>query len=504
MALANFFNKAALAASQILNGYDRENFEKRLMAAPVELAFDKKAVHSSEGAATLDLTIRLLARLYPKLIINPLDIDSEACGKALERLAKSINQDIEIAQEIPLATIVVGDTEVKRTNKVFYIGADNWTVIFSARHVVPIGNSQNPFAAGATACFGAANVFRTVFRDQLNKGDTDGDFRLSLLNFESEPPVGDFSIDNTIISIHEALLVGLGAIGNGTLWSLSRLKNIQGKIQIIDHEKIELSNLQRYVLATQNDRDKYKVTLCDNFNQNGIFQPFQGDWKEFLAKRKDWNLPLTMLAVDSAKDRIGIQSSLPIHTINAWTQPSDLGISRHFDFINDACVSCIYPPRVGGQSDSELIAGALGLLQEEPIIRTLVYNNSPLDEAWIKKITCVKGIPFEKLQPYIGFPILDFYHNVLCGGLLMTDQDNSHTETPMAFQSALAGILLASELVIHVTKLRPIKLDAMTRINLLQPLTKYLNEPLIKTTITNCICHDEDYKLQYKAKYNIK
>lgn len=503
MALANFFNKTALAASQILNGYDRENFEKKLMAAPVEIAFDRTAVHSSEGTATLDLTTRLLARLYPKLIINPLDADSETCRQVLEHLAKSINPEIELCEEVPFATIVVGDTAVDRKENVFYVGSDNWTVYFSAGHVVPSGNSQIPFAAGAAACFGVANIFRTAFKDQLPKGDIDEDFALSLINFESNPLECDFAIDDKIINVGESFLIGLGAIGNGTLWALTRLKNLLGKIHIIDHEKIELSNLQRYVLATQEDDGKYKITLCNKYNPVGIFLPFQGNWVEFLAKRQDWKLPLVMLAVDSAKDRIAIQSSLPRQIINAWTQPSDLGISRHSDFLNEACVVCIYPPRIGGKSDSELIAGALGLLHEEPAIRTLVYNNSPLNEGWIRKIAEAKDHPYETLQPYIGLPISEFYHDVLCGGLVMTDADNRHTETPMAFQSALAGILLASEFVISAANLRTTRIDPITRINLLQPLTKYLNEPLLKTTLFNCVCHDEDFKHQYTEKYKI-
>ena len=71
----------------------------------------------------------------------------------------------------------------------------------------------------------------------------------------------------------------------------------------------------------------------------------------------------------------------------------------------------------------------------------------------------------------------------------------------MAFQSALAGILLASELVLHVSGLRIKNIETMTRINLLKPLSEYLNEPFAKNQNVACICSDNDFKMAYNAKY---
>jgi hypothetical protein len=61
MALANFFDKTALAASQILQGYDRTEFESKLNAITIEIAFDSKAISCGEGTYSLDLTTRLLS-----------------------------------------------------------------------------------------------------------------------------------------------------------------------------------------------------------------------------------------------------------------------------------------------------------------------------------------------------------------------------------------------------------------------------------------------------------
>jgi hypothetical protein len=71
MAFANFFDRSATAASQVLANFRLEDFKDRLSANAVALSFDDAAVNSSEGRATLDLLVRLLARLYPLLAIHP-------------------------------------------------------------------------------------------------------------------------------------------------------------------------------------------------------------------------------------------------------------------------------------------------------------------------------------------------------------------------------------------------------------------------------------------------
>lgn len=501
MALANFFDKTALAASQILQGYNKEEFEKKLEALNIEIAFDSDAISSPEGTYTLDLIIRLLSRFYPKLYINALESGCKNHAAKLEELAKSINPLIAITTETPFSTIVVGNKVVSREGLVFYTGSNEWIVSFSQNKPVGSGKSANPFGAGAAACFAVANVFRAVFNSQLDNANTDNDFTLSLLNFEANNTEENVSLANVSLKLEEVFLVGLGAIGNGALWALSKLSIEEGVIHIIDPEQLEPSNLQRYVLATQEDVGFDKVRLCDRYGASGVFKPLKGNWSDFLSYRQNWNLPLVALAVDSAEDRILAQSSLPRVIINAWTQPSDLGVSRHYDFLKQPCVACIYPTKEGLPSKSQTIADALGLPEKEILLRELIYNNSPLDETWIKEIANAKGRAFEELKEYIGMPISIFYSKVLCGGIVTTTNHNQQMETPMAFQSALAGILLASEIVIYSCGLRKEIKETMTRINLLIPLAEYLNEPLAKTLNSSCICNDTDFKNVYTNKY---
>ncbi|WPU94753.1 E2 ligase fold family C protein [Mucilaginibacter sabulilitoris] len=506
MALANFFDKSALAASQILQGYDRTEFENRLLTSAIEVTFDGNAVKSGEGIATLELTIRILARLYPKIVFTELEPDTADYKHRLIALAQAINPEIELEAEAFVATIAVGNTPITRTTPVFYIGSDGWNVRFSP--VAPVGSadSLNPFAAGAAACFGAANVFRHVFADQLQNAQLDTAFNLSLVDFEKKNDSGETSsndIGDAALALPETILVGLGAVGNGAVWALSKIPLLEGTVHLIDPEKIDLSNLQRYIMALQNDKDRCKTELAADYLKETTLNivPHFGDWSSFLADRNNWHMDTVLIAVDNAPDRINIQGSLPKYILNAWTQPTDLGISRHFDFLKDACLACLYPPKSGSKSESVLIAESFGLLQEEVTIREMLYNNAAIDEIWLAKIAAGKSVPIDLLTPYVGRPIREFYHAVFCGGVLIGHESNSQVETPMAFQSALAGILLASELIIKSADIRTEPMVSMTRINLLKPLSDYLNEAVLKPQDRTCICCDDDFKDQYYRKY---
>lgn len=65
MALADYYARSALAASQVLAGFDEQRFRGVLEGVRVGLVIGTDAVQCTEGRALLDLLVRLLARMYP-------------------------------------------------------------------------------------------------------------------------------------------------------------------------------------------------------------------------------------------------------------------------------------------------------------------------------------------------------------------------------------------------------------------------------------------------------
>jgi hypothetical protein len=83
MAFANFFDRSATAGSQVLANFRLEDFKDRL-------------------SAHLDLSVRLLARLYPTLAIHPVGSAAGEYAGRLWQLARSITDQIGLLDEVEI------------------------------------------------------------------------------------------------------------------------------------------------------------------------------------------------------------------------------------------------------------------------------------------------------------------------------------------------------------------------------------------------------------------
>lgn len=504
MSVANFFDKILLGASQWLKNYDRGSFEAILESHTVLVLFDKNGAETSEGKASLDMVTRLLARLYPNVTFSgpePMKIE-------LERLAVSINPNIVIESNAVTICIVIGQIENSVEVPTFYIGSEEWICKFSTEKPLGSNDSGNPFGAGAAACMAVANIFRLVFRTNLPHSELDVNFSLSLLDYSVNQHNVMLNINH--VSLNETHLVGLGAIGHGTLWTLKNIPNLQGMLVGIDDETISLSNLQRYLLTDQESIDKPKTDLAKQYLQDSdiVFEPISTRWDAYIALQKDWLLQRIAVCVDNAQDRIMIQGSLPRKIFNAWTQPENIGVSRHLDFGNDPCLCCLYLPSVPKKSRSQEVADNLNLLNGEQFIRRYLANQYPVDETLVSEVANANQLDDDSgLRKYIGQPMQVFYSEIVCGGVLMNlngsdrGAETENLQVPSAFESAFAGILLAAELVKDQMNYKPTNQISSVRFNLIRSLGEYLQFP--EAQQNNCICLDKIYKETFNKKWSL-
>lgn len=509
MGLAPFFEKAALAGSHLLQNFESETFARILLEHTVVVAFDEQAATSKEGRTTLDLTVNLLARLYPSIALAPLggSLDDEV--ERLTELARSINPHIDIAHELNgSSALVVGTTAVDLTIPTFYMGSDSWVTGFSPDSPVGSGDSDNPFGACAAACFGAANIFRTAFAAQLPQSPTDTSFQFSLLAPDDRVNLLNPAFEQ--VDLGATHLVGLGAIGNAAVWSLARAPFVTGTLHLIDHEEVDLTNLQRYVLTSMGDIGQSKVLLAQNALVDGGIraEPHAVTWGEYMAQRGDWQLERVATALDTPEDRCLVQAALPRWIANAWTQPEDLGVSRHTFAQGQACLMCLYlRDEVVPDLDDQIVS-ALHLPDDHQTlmeVRMLLVNEQPIGPEWVERIAQANGVSAERLHGFAELPMRSFYQRALCGGVMLslgaqTDRMPRNTEVPMAFQSALAGILLTAQLVAHASSIETPHV-VTTKINLLKPLGTYLSLPAPQHSSGRCICQDPDYVDVYRRKY---
>ena len=512
MAFANFFDKTAMAALQVLQGLDHASFIASLESQVVGVAFDDSAVSSPEGRVTLDLTANLLARLYPQLAFIPHGSQAKKYVADLMALTRSINPVIDSEAMANKAGVIlaVGITSVQSNAPVIYMGSDGWITKISSHGPVGSGFSTNPFGASAAACFGTANVFRVLFGDYLVVGKTDENFTLSLLDYDprSEAPT---NLPLKAVNIGESYLVGLGAVGNSAVWALGRIPELSGAIHLIDHETIELSNLQRYVLAFQDDIGKYKSELSAKELRNTEIDLRQHPkkWGEYLREADRWQLERVAVAVDSSEDRQAVQAALPKWIFNAWTQSEDLGVSRHHFVGDGACLMCLYMPSEVSKHLDMIIAEAIGLPQAVLEVRQLLHANGPIGRDLLSRAAAAMEVPIVDLQSFENEPVRSFYNRAICGGVVLRlggkiggASKHQMASVPLAFQSALAGIMLAAELVAHAGGLRAAAFPTTTKIDLLRPLGSHLSLHIKKHRSGFCICQDADYINAYREKYD--
>jgi molybdopterin/thiamine biosynthesis adenylyltransferase len=492
----------------VLRGFDNLSFRERLENHVIALAYDRAAAEAGEARAALDLSVRCLARLYPKLLILPLGNPPPALWTKLRALALAINPavDLDAPREEVSVCLTFGTTPSGARTEIF-CGSDRWVAEVSTQSPIGSGKTRNPFGAGAAACIGSANVFRAVFGEQLARGVLDGRGRLSLLNFKTGEEAANGSLPSGMDLTH-CSLVGLGAVGNGAVWALSRLPAPIGQPFLIEPELVELSNLQRYVLALQRHIGLSKLNLAHEAFQKTKVEPrlVHGTWSDFVVGIGHAPLDRVAVALDSARDRIQVQAALPRRIFNAWTQTGDLGVSRH-GFGETPCLACLYLPSDQAPHMDELVGQAIGLAGPEHRhrLREMLIRGDAVGEPFVREVAAALGVRADDLLPFSQSPLHAFYREAICGGLLLRlGAKTQALEAPLVFQSAMAGIMLAAEIVADLGRLRHEVLPLKSVLDLTRPLPRRLNMPFARRPRADgvrCLCEDQLFLAEYRARY---
>lgn len=491
MAIPDYFQRNAVAVSQVISGLDEERLASRLEDVCIGVTIGPDAV-GDEGRAMADLLVRLLARLYPSIMIH--EEGAGGVANEIRALARRINPRIDLSGEATIETVIGTTQPCWKTTRTVFAGCEGWTARLSTRGAQGCGGSNNPFGAGLAACLAAADVFKAVF---LPGTELDGDCEVAV------PDAGEGHRENGDVegSVGSLVLAGAGAIGNAAAWALSRTA-VDGSIEIVDHESVDLGNLQRYVLAERDDEERKKATfVAGGFSGKLTASGHACTIAEFLHE-KDHKVDNLLLALDSAKDRCAAQASLPRRVANAWTQPGDLGVSCH-DFLEGACVSCLYLPNGKRKNEDEIIAESFGVPDQLMQVRTLLYKTEGAPRDLLVAIAAARDLPLEKLLPFEGRPLRALYTEGFCGGAVIPlgqpGRPANEVHVPLAHQSALAGVLLAAAGVRMGLSGR---VDSVvTQYDVLQPQERFQVYPAAKPPGARCICQDADFRDVYRRKY---
>lgn len=486
MALALFFDRVYGAVGGHLS-VSRESLTELLESVVVGI---RCGVDVSQNDAWIaELATNLLARLYPRIAISG---PGRLCSP-LRNLAKQINPEIEFEDSAPSSTtLCIGSAH---SEGALYPSASGW--VARLNHEGPKGKGPaNPYASAAAASFAAAELFRHIFL----RTSPERDFNLSLLNFD--PKTGaDAELPSG--NVHDVLFVGVGAIGNAAIWCLARDQKRRGRLTLLDAENLELLNLQRYVLGTSTDISKPKVAIAQNeLRKTQISAIPEQQTLEAFADKGPAKISLICISVDNPRTRIAAQALLPRLIVNGWTGDAALGASWHIFSRNSACLACLYYPRGRGRSQTEQAASALGLSPDRAAL--LWVTRQPLSEDDITTAANTLGTTVAALQPWRRKSLGELYTGVVCGAVpVNTPQAGRQEVVPLAHQSALAGTLMAVELVKRTNRTLTAKSQREVLVSwddVLQSPPTIWRKPRAREA--GCICGDADYQQVYGKFWN--
>lgn len=489
MALAPFFERIYRAIGGHLS-VSRESLTTMLSDVTVGIRCGTDL--SANDVWIAELSTNLLARLYPTLAIS----GPERLSSSLRNLAARINPSIEFSKEAPcITTICVGSAEA---NSALFPSATGWVAHLHHSRQLRAGPS-NPYAAAAAAVLACSELFRRVFQ----RSGFDRDTSVSLLDFNGST---GSNLELPARDVGEVVFVGLGGVGNAAIWALARHSGLVGKFWLVDHEDLTLLNLQRYLLGTFSDVSTSKVELAERaLRASGLTaERCRVTLEQFAESRGGIDLPTICTSVDNRGSRRAAQALLPKLAVNGWTGENSLGASWHVFSRDAACLACLYHPHGLGSSTTEQAAVALGLTPERAAHLWVTRQGLAAED--IRSAAHALGVEDANLTSWRGKPLAEFYTDVVCGGVPLDIAGVRRAETvPLAHQSAMAGILMASELVKRT-------LPELAKFSQPEPLVSWddiLRPPPSlwrkpRPREAGCICCDPDYQTAYRRKWDAR
>jgi len=502
---------------------DVEEVLHRLDETPIAIVIRSSTADTFNTQVTALTTLNLLGRLFRHLFISvpPNTLVDERLpfvqgqlDSALLQFATRVSPEI-IAESVvkPPAGAVelhISDDCAGDNKRSIYCMGEGWLARVG-RHPVDVPSARagrgNPIGPLIAAALGVAEVFKLVFGDVLQGIVPIEDMSFSALTYQVQekhngPNLGQVTLPPT-------LLIGAGSIGSSFLWGLAHLRNVQGTLAIVDHDKLEIHNPDRAPLVLDNAAElglEKSYCACDTLQPwlpRLKITPFKGTIRQYIdSLPADYRIPLAISAVDSIESRRDIQDALPARILNASTGPTRIEITRHAHFGKDACLYCLYLPEILERPPIQLAMERTGFGQKD--IAELMLPNNPrkLTVGNIHGIEQTNNLASGTLNEFIGNSLQELLAQDLWYSQAPIPLETGHALVTTAFVSALAGFLLLAETLKEANPaLAPYRLKGIYEQELLSVPNEFLY-PGERDKTGYCLCWDKQTRLRlYNQKY---
>jgi molybdopterin/thiamine biosynthesis adenylyltransferase len=300
---------------------------------------------------------------------------------------------------------------------------------------------ENPVGALAAACLGVGEVFKRLIKLKPERGEMLDGFSFSLRNYlAGETDCGPALPSSLEVDL---LLVGGGAIGNGTVRLLSQLP-LRGRIDIVDAQTYADENLGTCLLMGTADLGAPKAETLAEYLQTPLVkaEPFKMTFEEY-ARLGRHTPPVLLNGLDNISGRHQVQrttwSDLIVDgAIGDFTCQA----SRHPWPDDVACLICLFREPTGASAE---------IVQKEATGLTLESLSRP--EALLSAAD-VESAPDHKrefLRARLGKPICSVVQEGIAQKI-SEDEQQKGFEPSVPFTACFSACMVVAEMVAHIMK----------------------------------------------------
>ena len=404
-------------------------------------------------------------------------------------------------------SLVIGDEKPAPGSEAIYVGSSGWSSYLSTERPCAWGPDASGNAMGAmmSGALAAGEVFKRLFPDAGPEIVPHIEHDLATHGAAKRQPVLAPRVP-PVVDLKRTALVGCGAIGQAICLALAQFP-LSGHVTLIDHDRVDASNLQRYVLASEEMVGAPKAVLLGNYlAQNSPLLRRQAVPDTFEAFASHYGSRIrydtVVVCVDNVGTRVNVQGMLPRVVWNGWTDVSRhslrYGASRHVIGGKYACIGCYYHPEGPEPTAEDMGAAMTGL--PAPRIRRLLSDGAICTPDLAQEVSEKSGVALDMLAPNIGRPFREILHG-RCGVFALKTGEGAVT-APAPHQPMLAGLLVASQLVLSRCRAPQGEILRVKSASSFDAMRVPRAGCLFKVAkVGRCFCADRDYIDAYRAKW---
>jgi molybdopterin/thiamine biosynthesis adenylyltransferase len=477
----------------------------RFLEKHVVLTGDPTVLATPNGRVMALTALRLLPRLTPHVtvwlpgapaaLVAELTLEGERIafgGRVLVR-ANALPQEDVLGQADAVLSVGAGppsatDSESRDDILDPIAGlAERWTTVSSngwcawvARGSLPsaIPTAQaNPIGAVFAASLGVAEVFKVLIVLRAERGAAADGTPFSLLTYRAgDDDPGPALPDRLKI---DALLVGVGAIGNGIVATLAEF-TLAGRVVVIDRQFYGPENLGTCILLGPQDIGTEKPAVA----RRALAQLAPALVVDTRVGNAELLLPdvhpvpaIVLNGLDNRDARRAAQRLWADVTIDGAIGDFMCQVSRHpgDPDVNTACLRCIFAPEIGPRAE-DVAAAASGLRVVRVNVNDIVREEDVLAAPERHR---------EALRTQVGRPICSVTSEAVAQAISEVEQHKGF-EPSVPFVATCSAAMVVGELVKAVMDL-PSSLDPRFQFDILHGPAAGLDFPESRHVDCECV-----------------